>query len=130
MSIADFLQRKINLDSSHQVNQCNQKCLRLLLTLIVFNYKSLDEIELIDDEFDKEIQKSKEDEVDLLANQKPALAKEKKKKNLQVKIKLPESIPKLPPKKERTLQKCCLVFFLLLLFIIATGILIYFFGNL
>jgi len=88
---------------------------------------SLDEIELIDDEFDKEIQKSKEDEVDLLANQKPTLAKEKKKKNLQVKIKLPESIPKLPPKKERTLQKCCLVFFLLLLFIIATGILIYFF---
>jgi len=90
----------------------------------------VDEIELIDDEFDKEIQKSKEDEVELLVNQKPALAKEKKKKNLQVKIKLPESIPKLPPKKERSLQKCCLVFFLLLLFIIATGILIYFFGNL
>ena len=97
--------------------------------MIRFLLFSLDEIELIDDEFDQEIQKSKEDEVDLLANQKPSLAKEKKKKNLQVKIKLPESIPKLPPKKERTLQKCCLVFFLLLLFIIATGILIYFFGN-
>jgi hypothetical protein len=50
----------------------------------------------------------------------------------KVKIKLPidiENMPKLPPRKERSLQKCCLVFFLLILFVIATGILIYFFGE-
>jgi hypothetical protein len=56
----------------------------------------------------------------------------KQPKDKKVKIKLPidiENISKLPPRKERTLQKCCLVFFLLILFVIATGILIYFFGK-
>ena len=55
----------------------------------------------------------------------------KKRKNLQVKIRLPlESMhKKLEPRKERSLQKCCLVFFLLVLFMLATGILIYFFGK-
>ena len=51
-------------------------------------------------------------------------------KNLKVKIKLPiENMAKIPPKKERKIQKCCLVLFLLILFILATGILIYFFGE-
>ena len=55
-------------------------------------------------------------------------------KNLKVKIKLPienmQNMAKIAPKKERKIQKCCLVLFLLVLFILATGILIYFFGKL
>ena len=54
-------------------------------------------------------------------------------KNLKVKIKLPienmQNMTKIAPKKERKIQKCCLVAFLLVLFILATGILIYFFGK-
>lgn len=66
-----------------------------------------------------------EDDVNVNVRQSKAKAK-------KVKIKLPIDIEnlsktKLPPRKERTLQKCCLVFFLLIMFIIATGILIYFF---
>ena len=59
------------------------------------------------------------------------LSKKSLRKNLKVKIKLPiENMTKIPPKKERKIQKCCLVLFLLCLFILATGILIYFFGKL
>ena len=68
---------------------------------------------------------------DGLEEKQPKESKKKgSKKNLSVKIKLPiDTIPKLAPRKERSLQKCCLVLFLLTLFIIATGILIYFFGK-
>jgi hypothetical protein len=80
----------------------------------------------------KRIKYEDENEVDV-KQPNTALTKAKPPKTAKkVKIKLPidiENIPKLPPRKERSLQKCCLVFFLLILFVIATGILIYFFGE-
>jgi hypothetical protein len=51
-------------------------------------------------------------------------------KNLKVKIKLPlENMTRMPPKKERKVQKCCLVLFLLVLFVFSIGFLIYFFAS-
>jgi hypothetical protein len=60
------------------------------------------------------------------------VANKKKKKvmiNLPLDARKSISAAKISPKKTRQMQKCCLVFFLLLLFFIATGILIYFFGE-
>ncbi|CAF0897819.1 unnamed protein product [Brachionus calyciflorus] len=57
----------------------------------------------------------------------------KKKKNLSVKIKLPDSVDSKEAmaevvKKKRSAQKCCHLFFLLILFFVTIGILAYFFA--
>lgn len=80
----------------------------------------------------KRIKYEDENEVDVKQPNNALTSAKPPKEAKKVKIKLPidiENMPKLPPRKERSLQKCCLVFFLLILFVIATGILIYFFGK-